>query len=85
MGGGDAPPAHIFHVFRATSLRAVRVDCPFGLPHPKVLPVLVPQRHTFKIPLRNSRIICFIAVTMITPGAYYQSVIESHNENKIKL
>ena len=38
---------------------------PFGLPRP-FCPVLVPQRHTSKIPLRNSRIICFIVVTMIT-------------------
>jgi hypothetical protein len=29
----------------------------------------VPQRHTSKIPLRNSRIICFIVVTMITRTA----------------
>ena len=55
--------------FITTSLRAVRVDCPIGLPRP-FCPVLVPQRHTSKIPLRNSRIICFIVVTMITRTAH---------------
>ena len=66
---------------------------PFGLPHPFCRFLC----HSATLAKYHSGIICFIAVTMITPCAYlslvgqaerviirYQSVIESHKNNKNK-
>ena len=56
-------------IHTTTSLRAVRADCPFGLPvHSASSCATAPH---FQNTLRNSRIICFIiAVNMITPCTY---------------